>query len=307
MIKSMTGYGEAEGDVNGITYVAEIRTVNNRYLKTVIRLPDGLVFLEQDIEKLLRTNLSRGTVNYALRVKNVPGEVLLSIDEVALRSVIEKLGRVAGLVKGNVVIDLAGLVTLPGIMASPVPDEEAARQTRNGILRITEQALDRLKQMRSGEGAALRSDIEGHCKAMKDALEQIRVRNSVVLSDYQRRLKQRVDELLLGVDITLDEATLAREVAIYAERSDISEEVARLDYHIEQFVELCRGGCGDDGSVGQSSEPGQIGRRLEFISQEMLREANTMASKASTSDVAALVIDIKCRIDRLKEQVQNVE
>jgi len=299
----MTGYGEAAGEVNGITYIAEIRTVNNRYLKTVIRLPDALAFLDQDIEKLLRANLSRGTVNYVLRLKNIPAEVLFSVDEDVLRGVIEKLERVSSSVGTDVSIDLAGLLGLPGIVVSPVPDEDAARQIKAGVLSITEQALDRLKQMRAGEGAALGLDLEKHCKAMRDALEQIRVRNSEVLRDYQRRLKQRVDELLSDVDVKLDEATLAREVAVYAERSDISEEVARLDYHIEQFAEACGGGS----EVGRSGQLNQVGRRLEFISQEMLREANTMASKASTSDVAALVIDIKCRIDRLKEQVQNVE
>jgi len=126
-----------------------------------------------------------------------------------------------------------------------------------------------------------------------------------VLEQYRARLKKRVDELLCGVDLKLDEATLAREVAVFAEKSDISEEVARLNYHLEQFTETCRGPAASDSGTEGTSE--QVGRKLDFISQEMLREANTIASKACDSEIARRVIDMKCQIDRIKEQVQNVE
>jgi uncharacterized protein (TIGR00255 family) len=295
----MTGYGEAEGEVNGISYAVEIKTVNNRYFKTGIKLPETVAFLEEDIEKLLRKSLSRGTVNYALRMKNAPVEVLFDIDETALQAVMEKLGRVVCSADVTGTIDVGSLLNLPGMLSPVSPDEETAREVKEAILSITQEAVEKLKQMRAAEGAALAADLKSHCKAVKQQLEQIRARGEVVLQEYAKRLKKRVDELLAGAKLELDEEILAREVAVFAERSDISEEIARLDSHLGQFTESCQG-------VGAGAN-NQVGRRLEFISQEMLREANTIASKASDSEVTRCVVEMKCRIDRIKEQVQNVE
>jgi uncharacterized protein (TIGR00255 family) len=290
----MTGYGEAEGEIGGVTYAVEIKTVNNRYLKTSIKLPETVAFLEEEIEKLLRQSLSRGTVNYALRLKNVPANVLFDIDETALRAYMERLSRIASSTDINSAIDISGLLNLPGILAPVLPDEEIADKIKETVLAVTREAVEKLKQMRAAEGAALEADLDGHCKAIKQDLEQIRGRNQTVLQEYRDRLKKRVNELLADVKLMLDEETLAREVAVFAERSDISEEAARLDSHLHQFAESCKANT-------------QAGRRLEFISQEMLREANTIASKASDTEIARRVVDIKCRIDRIKEQVQNVE
>ena len=290
----MTGYGDAEDQLDGITYAVEIRTVNNRYFKTNVRLPEPVAFLEEDIEKLLRKNLSRGTVSYTLRLKNVSANVFFDIDETALRAYMERLSRIASSVDVECPIDVGGLLTLPGILVPVSPDEEKAGQVKGKVLSITQEAIEKLKQMRAAEGAALVSDLDGHCKAISEDLERIRARSAIVLQEYAKRLKKRVDELLAEAKLKLDEATLAREVAIFAERSDISEEIARLDSHLQQFTESCQA---DD----------QAGRRLDFISQEMLREANTIASKASDTEITHWVVDIKCRIDRIKEQVQNIE
>jgi uncharacterized protein (TIGR00255 family) len=294
MINSMTGFGEAQGEINGVTYIVEIRAVNNRYLKTCLRLPEMTAFLEEDIDKLLRNNLSRGMISYVLRLKNAPANVLFDIDEEALRAYMEKLGRIASSADSKYPIDIGGLLTLPGIVQPALPDEEKAEQIRKGILSISQEAIDRLKQMRAAEGAALAADLDNHCKAIKKDLEKIRTRSEVVLKEYQKKLRKRIDELLADAKLKLDEETLARETAIFAERSDISEEIARLDSHLEQFSESCQANT-------------QAGRRLDFISQEMLREANTIASKAYDTEVARCVVDIKCRIDRIKEQVQNIE
>jgi len=277
-----------------VTYAVEVKTVNNRYFKTTIKLPETAAFLEEDIERLLRQSLSRGTVSYVLRLKNVPANVLFDIDETALRGYMERLGRIGASVDINRVIDIGGLVYLPGILTPVLPDDKAAGKIREAVLGITRKALEKLKQMRAAEGAALAADLDCHCRAMRQDLEQIRSRNGIVLQEYRNRLKKRVDELLAEVKLELDEETLAREVAVFAERSDISEELARLESHLEQFDQSC-----------QASE--QAGRRLDFISQEMLREANTIASKASDSQIVRWVLDMKCRIDRIKEQVQNVE
>jgi uncharacterized protein (TIGR00255 family) len=294
MINSMTGFGEAQGEINGVTYIVEIRAVNNRYLKTCLRLPEMVAFLEEDIDKLLRNNLSRGMISYVLRLKNAPANVLFDIDETALRAYMEKLSRIVSSANAKYPIDIGGLLTLPGIVQPALPDEEEAEQMRKGILSITQMAIDRLKQMRAAEGAALETDLDNHCKAIKQDLEQIRTRSVAVLKEYQKKLRKRIDELLADAKLKLDEETLAREAAIFAERSDISEEIARLDSHLEQFSESCQANT-------------QAGRRLDFISQEMLREANTIASKAYDIEVARCVVNIKCRIDRIKEQVQNIE
>jgi uncharacterized protein (TIGR00255 family) len=305
----MTGYGEAEGEINGVNYTVEIRTVNNRYLKTSIKLPETAAFLEEDINKLLRKNLSRGTVNYVLRLKNVSANALFDIDVMALQAYIEKLSQVGASADIKCTIDIGSLLAVPGIIKPIAPDEKVAGQIKDTVLSVTQEAIGQLKQMRAAEGVALAADLDAHCKAIKQKLEQICARNTVVLLEYQKKLKKRVDELLASAKLNLDEETLAREVAIFADRSDISEEVARLDSHLRQFTESYQETESHLSKSRKMETPANTtaGRRLDFISQEMLREANTIASKASDNEIAHCVVDIKCRIDRIKEQVQNIE
>jgi len=294
MINSMTGYGQAQGEVEDSSYIVEIKTVNNRYLKTIVRLPESVVFLEEDIEKLLRKNLSRGAVNYVLRLKGTSANALFDIDENALLAVVEKLNRAGPSAGANGTIDISNLLSLPGIIQPALPDKKAAEKIRKAVLELSQEAIDKVKQMRSAEGSFLEAELKKHCTVITEDLERILAQGNVVLQEYAKRLKQRVDSLLAEVKLKLNEETLAREVAIFADRSDISEEIARLDSHLQQFIQAC-----------QANE--QSGRRLDFICQEMLREANTIASKASDTEIVRCVVDIKCRIDRIKEQVQNVE
>ena len=290
----MTGYGDAEGQLNGVTYTVEIKTVNSRYLKANIKLPETVAFLEEAIEKLLRKNLSRGTVNYVLRLKNAPANALFDIDEPALKTLMETLNRIATSANIQCPIDIGTLLNLPGIVEPASPDEEIAEKIKKTVLDISLEAIEKLKQMRAAEGTALEADLKQNCSAIKQDLERIRDRSEIVLRRYAERLQKRVNELLAEAKLKLDEDTLAREVAIFAERSDISEEIARLDSHLQQLLDGCEAS-------------GQAGRRLDFISQELLREANTIASKATDSEITSCVVDIKCRIDRIKEQIQNVE
>jgi len=294
MIKSMTGYGSAEGEINGLGCAVEIKAVNNRYLKTTVKLPEVAAFLEEDIEKLLRQNLSRGTISYVLRLKDVSASVLFDIDEAALRSLMQRLSRVGSLAGINGTIDIGSLLNLPGMVRPSLPDRARAEQIRNVVLNISQQAIEKLKQMRAAEGSSLEAELESYCELIRKDLEQVRTRSGSVIQEHAKRLKKRVDELLAEAKLKLDEETLAREVAILADRSDVSEEIARLDSHLQQFAQSCQA---DD----------QAGRRLDFISQEMLREANTIASKGSDSEIVRYVLNIKCQIDRIKEQIQNVE
>jgi len=308
MINSMTGYGDAEGQFDDITYAVEIKAINNRYFKARIKLPESMTFLEDDIEKLLAKELSRGTINYVLRLKNVSANALFDIDDTALKAYVARLNEIASSIDVNCPIDMACLLALPGMLVPVLQDKEAMGRIREKVLSITQEAIGNLKRMRAEEGAALRADLEEHCKAMKEAIEQIRSRSREVPQEYKQKLKKRVDVLLADGKLKLDEPTLAREVAILAERSDISEEIARLDSHLQQFAQSCEGTTGgkkgEDANIKGNS---QAGRKLDFISQEMLREANTIASKTSDIDIIRWVVDIKCRIDRIKEQVQNVE
>jgi len=294
MINSMTGYGDAEGQLNGMVYVVEIKTVNNRYFNARIKLPDVVSFLEEDVDKLLRKELSRGMVSYVLRLKNVPANVLFDIDETALKVYLEKLERIASSVDVKCPIDIGSLLMLPGIVQPISPDKDKAEQVREKVLSVTQGAINQLKQMRAAEGAALAADLNTNCEAIKQDLDYVRVRSDVVIQEYRDKLSKRVNSLLADSKLKLDEETLAREVAIFADRSDISEEISRLDSHLQQFAEACKAN-------------DQAGRRLDFISQEMLREANTIASKACDVDITRWVVDMKCRIDRIKEQVQNIE
>ncbi len=280
--------------MSGVTYAVEISTVNNRYFKSMLRLPETLGFLEGDIEKELRRELSRGTVNYVLRQKGASAEALFDINEKALGTLLKRLGRLtpAGGVKRE--LDLGGLLGLPGILSPAVPGEKLAGKIHRKVRQVTHQALKRLKAMRAAEGAALAADLQRHCEAIKTYLERIQAQSAAGPKQYADKLKKRVDELLATAKLKLNDETVAREVAIFADRADISEEVARLDSHLVQFEK------------GLKSNR-QAGRKLDFICQEMLREANTIGSKASDANIVHLVVEIKCRIDRIKEQVQNVE
>jgi len=294
MLNSMTGYGEAAGELEGVSYAVEVKTVNNRYLKTIIKLPEGVTFLEEEIDRELRKRLSRGTVNYVLRLRGASAGALFEIDQAALASIVSRLKAISSSVGATGTIDLAGLLALPGIVQPVQPDEEQSARIKQFVLRLTGQALDKLQQMREAEGRFLQADLDKHCDIMVQELGAIRKWSGSVVLEYAKRLRRRVEELLAEAKLKLDEQTLAREVAILADRSDISEEIARLDAHLQQFRQICK-------------TDGQAGRRLDFLSQEMLREANTVASKAADADIARSVVDIKCCIERLKEQIQNIE
>jgi uncharacterized protein (TIGR00255 family) len=294
MLNSMTGYGEAAGELEGVCYAVEIKAVNNRYLKTIVKLPEGTTFLEDAIDKELRRQLARGTINYVLRLKGVSASAMFEIDERSLRSIVARLKDVSSSVGLAGAIDLAGLLNLPGIVQPAQPDDQASERMRQLVLKLTREAIEKLRRMREAEGGFLETDLRKNCDAIEEELESIRPRSALVVQEYARRLRKRVDELLAEAKLNLDEQTLAREVAIMADRSDISEEISRLDAHLQQFRQICQ-------------TDGQAGRRLDFLSQEMLREANTVASKSADPQIARSVVEVKCLIERLKEQIQNVE
>ncbi len=296
MLTSMTGYGQASLEKDGVSYTLELRAVNSKYLKVVLRLPDDLGFLEDEIEKQLKKSLSRGTLNYSLRIKNVVAKPTFEINAAYLDAYIKQIDKIADGVNSNIAtnVSLVELLSLPNVIQISEPDETAAESIRLAVGEITQKALDSLMQMRLTEGRAMAKDLEGNCHLMRDVLGNIKAKAPAVVTEYKDKLKKRVDELLKDAQLELDESILTREVAIFADRCDISEEIARLDSHIEQFLGLCQTG-------------GVVGKRLDFLCQEMFRETNTMGSKASSSEIGKCIVDLKCCIDRIKEQVQNVE
>lgn len=292
MIHSMTGYGEAQYHDGDVSYVLELRSVNNRYFKASIKLPDHLTLFESAVEKMLRSRLARGSVIYVLRVRDTSAEAAQDINVAALKRYLDQLARVP--MDGPIQIDLAAVLALPGVCQPPEMDESERERQHKIIAQLTHAAVDRLIDMRKTEGRALRDDLVSHCKQIRQHLAAVAERAPTVLAEYNQRLLQRANELLGKGTLQLQLDDVRREVAVYAERCDINEEIARLRSHLDQFERLC-----DHGE--------QAGRRLDFLAQEMLREANTIGSKANDAVLAQHVVEIKGAIDRVKEQVQNVE
>lgn len=293
MILSMTGFGEAREKVDGVTYRIEIRTVNNRYFKPSLRLPDQFQRYEAELDRLLRTKLGRGSVFYTLRVEDENAASAYEINRPALMKYVARLREIAEAEPASR-IDLAGLLSIPGVCEPPDLDETLLSSQFEVVRRATAQAIDRVIALRHTEGRALLEDLEAQVREIRSHLEWIQARASGVVEDYARKLRSRVQQLLCDSNVELEKDALAREVAIYAERCDINEEIARMKSHLDQFAALCEG-------------PEEAGRKLEFFAQELLREANTIGSKAGDADIAARVVAIKAAIDRIKEQVQNVE
>ena len=291
MLVSMTGFGSAQGQVDGVEFDVEIRSVNNRYLKCTVRLPESHGQLESEIDKRIRRRLIRGTVTLSVRMRVPDDEAAHDVNSAALKRYIEQLRDIDA---GQAVrIDLASILLLPGVCCPP----EAAhlrQRTERGLLDLIDRSLAALVAMRHEEGKALAEDLRRHCRSIEAGVARVAAAAPEVLRLYHERLTKRVEELMDSGRARIDDQTLAREVAVFAERSDIAEEISRLTGHLEQFVQTL-------------NAEGPVGRKLDFIAQEMLREANTLASKASDAGIAREVVDIKTAVDRIKEQVQNVE
>lgn len=294
MIYSMTGFGQASAEVDGVVYTVEVRSLNNRYFKIQLRLPDIVAFMEAELERLHRQAIARGTVNYTLRMINVSGKALFDVDEFTLKTYVDRLSRLLPPDNPACRIDLAAMLNLPGIVQPVAPDQDTIEKMRQTVLTLTQQAIDQLQQSRLQEGRQLAEDLLVHCQQIEQHTAAIRQLAGTVAQEYYEKLRRRVDELLASAKITIAEEQLARETAILADRCDISEELCRLEGHVQQFRHSCL--------EGQA-----VGRRLDFITQEMLREANTISSKSANAQIIRHVIEIKCAVDRLKEQVQNVE
>jgi uncharacterized protein (TIGR00255 family) len=290
MIVSMTGFGDAAGEQDGNHYSVEIRSLNNRYFKATIKLPEPVSGLEPELETVLR-GLGRGSITFVLKMRSDSAEAAYHINTAALQAYIDQL---KVLERDGVDVNISALLALPGVCQEPRDESDEIAKHGPKVRELTAQAIAKLRAMRSREGEALFDDLMKHSEVIRAELEQIKARAPFVIDEYHKRLAQRVNFLLSKAELQVQEQELMREVAVFAERADISEEIQRLTAHLESFEHSCRHG-------------EHAGRKLDFITQEMLREANTIASKSNDAEIARHIVEIKGSIDRLKEQVQNVE
>ena len=294
MIRSMTGFGAASHEQDGARYSVEIRSVNNRFFKAVMRLPGEFDSLEPDIESLVMRRLTRGSATVTVRYTEISSRAVARINVAALEAYASQLRSAAASGLSNE-IRITDLLGLPGV----VSDDRAAaisEQARPIVMRLVNEACDALLAMREREGEALRALLADFGAQIQTRLDQVRVRAPEVVAGYQERLRARLAAALKDLGASVGDADIVREVAIFAERSDIAEEIARLGGHVEQFR-----------AVIEPSNPQPAGRTLDFLAQEMLREANTIASKSGDGEISRRVVEIKTAIDRIKEQAQNAE
>ena len=298
MIRSMTGYGAAERVTETVRVAVEIRAVNNKFLKVTVRRPEGLGSAEAAIERQVRERISRGTVTVNLTIEPRGAAARAPINTEVLAAYRRDLARLSaetgGGGGGGGEVPLEALLGLPGVIGS---DEVRLTEIENlgaEVEAAVAEALRRLDAMRETEGQATARDMETTLVDLERGVAAIEPRGAEVVEAYRDRLRERVSALLDGMEVPADDAMLVREVAFFAERSDVNEELSRLASHVSQFRALFE-------------EAGPVGRKLEFLTQEMVREVNTLGSKSSDLDISRQVVDMKAKVDRLREQTQNIE
>lgn len=296
MLRSMTGFGDASAENHGIQYYVEIRSLNNKFYKSTIRLPDAIQGLEPEIDSILRNRLIRGSITVTVKYSDTTEMAAHDININALQHYIDKLGELPHDEGHPVTIDPATLIVLPGVLLPPTDIDKRVDRVRPTIINLINKACDSVMEMRHCEGKMLHTDLHKHRESIDSRLAVIAQRIPTVVEEYYQRLKLRVETMLKDAEVKYDQVDLIREVAVFAERSDISEELTRLSAHLTQFRDMID---------SQAVEP--IGRTLDFLAQELLREANTIASKSNDSEISREIVEIKGAIDRIKEQVQNVE
>ncbi len=293
MLLSMTGFGEARLTENDVTVSVEVRTVNSRYLKVTTRCSDGYGSLESQIEGVVRKQVNRGTTQVNLHVRRDETRDKYQLNEQVLENYWKQL---EGLVNRMHLGDLASIssvLQLPGVVEQKAIDVEADADWPL-IEKVLGEALSNLATMRAREGESMAADLLANVSQIESELASVEARAPQVVESYHQRLTDRLNKLLSDHDVEVEPAQVIREVGLFAERSDISEEIVRLRSHTEQFRETM---------AGQES----AGRKLEFVTQEMFRETNTIGSKANDSEISKHVIEIKGAIERIREMIQNVE
>ncbi|MCX7884360.1 MAG: YicC family protein [Caloramator sp.] len=292
MIKSMTGYGRGSIEENGRSFTVEIKSVNNRYLDINIRLPKQINALEDNIRKSISSKINRGKIDvFITQDKFNDEDIVIEVDEQLAKAYYESFILLRE--KFNLVDDIS--VSL----FSKFPDvikvekiEEDVEKVWDTLSIALDNALNMLIDMRTNEGLKLSKDIIERSNYIKECVTKIEKRSHIVVDEYREKVKQRVEEFLKGIEV--DEARLLNEVAFFSDKVNITEEIVRLNSHIDQLI-----------STLNSCEP--VGRKLDFLMQEMNREANTIGSKTNDLAITNLVVEIKSELEKIREQIQNIE
>lgn len=292
MIRSMTGFGRAQASVEGYNITVEIRSVNHRYFEFYAKIPRTYSFLEEKIKSTLSTGISRGKVECSVQIEATADEsVVVSVNEPLARGYVDAIGSIAetfDLKDDLTALSLARFSDVLSITKAPV-DEDALWEKVEPVIK---EALNGFIAMRETEGAKLSNDVLSRGELILENVSYIEERSPETVKQYSEKLLERMRNVL--GDTQIDEARILTEAAIYADKVAVAEETVRLRSHIDQLRTML-----------QSSEA--VGRKLDFLVQEINREANTIGSKAQDVDIARRVIDIKAEVEKIREQIQNIE
>ncbi len=294
MLQSMTGHGEARWHADGVTISVEVRTLNSRYFKLTVRAGEGYAAWEPRIEAVVRQRVRRGTVQVAVQVEREVTPDRFKLNTAVLAGYRRQLEALCDTLHLGESIRLEALLGLPGVVDEHVGEFLGVEADWPLVEQTLHQALSNLDQMRREEGQAMGADLRGNCELIAAELDQIARRAPLVAAAYRSRLTDRLNKLLHEYETQIEPVDIVREVGAFAERSDISEELVRLRSHIDQFQSI-------------TDLPESSGRKLDFLTQEMFREANTIGSKANDADIASHVVEIKALIERMREMIQNIE
>jgi len=293
---SMTGFGAARYQDQKRSIEVEVRTVNNRHLKLSAKLSEPYGALESELEHLVRERVRRGAVQISIRVDRPRQAEDYRLNAVALRSYRDQLRELlgSGLGAGESAVGLSALLALPGVVQEARTPACDPHDDWPEIARVATVALDELEAARAREGQVMAEELQALGRLVESGLGRIADRGPLVVKSYQKRLVERIGALVQDQGMTVEPKDLIREVAILADRSDISEEIVRLRAHLLQYHEVLR-------------DPESAGRKLEFVVQEIGREINTVGSKAGDVEISRNVVEIKGVLERIRELVQNVE
>ena len=292
MIKSMTGYGSAKGQTGGLEITVELKSVNNRYLDTSVRLPRSFLFAEDAVKSAVQAHISRGKVDVFVSIDtSLADDMTVKVNEPLLKGYIEAIRHISE--EYSLANDLTALSVsrFPDVLSVEKKDLDAEAISA-ALCEVTERALCDFDAMRLREGEKLRDDVLSRLATIDSLVSRVEHEAPTTVLEYRRRLEQKMTEVLGTVGI--DENRIIAEVAIFADRIAVDEETVRLRSHMSQLKTMING-----------SSP--TGRKIDFLIQEFNREANTIGSKCQSSDIAHVVVDLKSEIEKIREQIQNIE
>lgn len=292
MIKSMTGYGSAKSTEGGMELSVELKSVNNRYLDSSVRLPRGFLFTEDAVKSAVQSHITRGKVDVFVTMSSSSlGDVAVNVNEnlaAEYKAAIELVGLKLGLEHKITAYELCKFSDVLSVDKRELDKELIS----NELAKVLENALADFDAMRTKEGNKLFQDISGRLSAIEDMVKFVETRSPQTVSEYRERLTKKMQEVLDNTDI--DEGRILMEAALFADRIAVDEETVRLRSHISQMREMLSG-------------ESPVGRKLDFIVQELNRETNTIGSKCNDQDITKVVLEIKSEIEKIREQVQNIE